>query len=115
MIRPEKNVRKKAKKEASAFTFVVVTALAFGLMISYVWLNNEVTSTLNSISALHKELALKKTAGKLLEAEIASLSRADRITNFAKENLNMIFPPPQFIKLAAKPDINILSSYGEDR
>ena len=115
MIRPKKTLRKKAKKEASAFTFVFVTAMAFGLMIGYVWLNNEVTSTLNSISALNKELALKETAGKLLEAEIASLSRADRITNFAEENLNMVFPPPQFITLAAKPDVNILSSYGDDR
>jgi len=110
-----KITRKKAKKEASAFAFVIVTAMAFGLMIGYVWLNNEVTSTLNNISALNKELALKKTAGKLLEAEIASLSRADRITNFAKENLNMVFPPPQSITLAAQPFINIVSSYGEDR
>lgn len=110
-----KTTRKKVKKEASAFAFVIVTAMAFGLMIGYVWLNNEVTSTLNSISALNKELALKKTAGKLLEAEIASLSRADRITNFAKDNLNMVFPPPESIILAAKPLINIVSSYGEDR
>ena len=114
MIRPKKNIRRKAKKEASAFTFVAVTSMAFGLMVGYVWLNNEVTSTLNSISALSKELAVKKTEGKLLEAEIAGLSRADRITNFAKDNLNMVFPPPQSIVLAAKPDMNILSSYGDD-
>ena len=115
MAKSKKTTRKKAKKEASAFTFVVVTAMSFGLMIGYVWLNNEVTSTLNSISALNKELAQKKTAGKLLEAEIASLSRADRITNFAKDNLNMVFPPPQSITLAAIPNTKIISSYGDDR
>jgi len=115
MINRKKTTRKKARTEASAFTFVAVTLMGFGLMVGYVWLNNEVTSTLNSISALNKELALKKTAGKLLQAEVASLSRADRITNFARENLNMVFPPPQSITLSGSPDMNIVSSYGKER
>ena len=101
----------KKKKEASAFTFVVVTILAFGLMIGYVRLNNEVTSTLNRISRLNKELAHNKASIKLLKAEVALLSRADRVTSLARENLNMVFPAPQSITLAARINKNSVTSY----
>lgn len=101
----------KTKKEASPFTFVIVTILAFGLMIGYVRLNNEVTSTLNRISHLNKELAHNKASINLLKAEVALLSRADRVTSLARENLNMVFPAPQSITLAAKLNGNSVTSY----
>ena len=102
---------KKTKKEASAFTFVMVTVFAFGLMVGYVRLNNEVTSTLNRISRLSKELVHKKASIKLLKAEVALLSRADRVTSFARENLSMVFPAPQSITLTAKLNVNGVTPY----
>ena len=101
----------KTKKETSAFTFVSVTALAFVLMISYVWLNNEVTSNLNKISSINKERSHAVTSINLLKAEIASLSRADRITGVARERLNMVFPTPEPVKLAMKISYKRVNPY----
>ena len=71
-------------------------------MIGYVWLNNEVTATLNDISLLERELSKNHTAIDLLDAEIAHLSRSDRITDKARNELNMVFPDPEPVRLAAK-------------
>ena len=103
-LRPKRIKRVKKSKESSPFLFILITVGAFALMIGYVWLNNEVTVTLNDISALNKELSKNQTALNLLDAEIAHLTRSDRITEKARNELNMVFPDPEPIRLAAKVD-----------
>ena len=100
--RPNRVKRPKKKGEGSVIGFILLTIGSFALMIGYVWLNNEVTATLNDISLLDRELSKNLTAINLLDAEIAHLSRSDRITDKAKNELNMVFPEPEPVKLAAK-------------
>ncbi|MCH7819409.1 MAG: hypothetical protein IIB40_07590 [Candidatus Marinimicrobia bacterium] len=100
--RPKRAKRSKKKGEGSALGFILLTIGSFAMMIGYVWLNNEVTSTLNDISSLNRQLSKDRTAVDLLDAEIAHLSRSDRITDKAKNELNMVFPDPEPVRLAAK-------------
>ncbi len=100
--RPKRVKRPKKKGEGSAIGFILLTIGSFVLMIGYVWLNNEVTATLNDISLLGRELSKNRTAINLLDAEIAHLSRSDRITDKARNELNMVFPDPEPVRLAAK-------------
>lgn len=100
--RPKRVKRPKKKGEGSAIGFILLTISSFAMMIGYVWLNNEVTGTLNDISLLKKELSKNRTAINLLDAEIAHLSRSDRITRKAKNDLNMVFPEPEPVRLVTK-------------
>ncbi|MCH7955899.1 MAG: hypothetical protein IIC40_09170 [Candidatus Marinimicrobia bacterium] len=100
--RPKRAKRSKKKGEGSALGFILLTIGSFAMMIGYVWLNNEVTATLNDISSLNRQLSKDRTAVDLLDAEIAHLSRSDRITDKAKNELNMVFPDPEPVRLAAK-------------
>ena len=100
--RPKRAKRPKTKGEGSAIGFILLTIGSFAMMIGYVWLNNEVTATLNDISSLSRKLSKNRTAIDLLDAEIAHLSRSDRITLKAKNELNMVFPEPESIKLTTK-------------
>ena len=102
--RPKRVKRPGKKGEGSAIGFILLTIASFALMIGYVWLNNEVTATLNDISFLDRELSKNRTAVDLLDAEIAHLSRSDRITDKARNELNMVFPDPEPIRLAVKTD-----------
>ena len=113
--RPKRIKRVKKSKEGSPFLFILVTIGAFALMIGYVWLNNEVTATLNDISALSKELSKNQTALNLLDAEIAQLTRSDRITEMARNKLNMVFPDPEPVRLAAKVNESSVKSDGGGR
>ncbi len=113
--RPKRVKRAKNKGEGSAIGFIFLTISSFALMIGYVWLNNEVTATLNHISILNKELSKDRIAINLLEAEIAHLSRSDRITLKAKNELDMVFPEPEPVKLAVKVNDNTLSHYDKGR
>ncbi len=110
--RPKRIKRLKKSGESSPFIFILITVGAFALMIGYVWLNNEVTATLNDISALGKELSKNQTAVDLLDAEIAHLTRSDRITEKARNELNMVFPEAEPIRLAAKAKYSSVKSGG---
>ena len=62
---PKRAKHAKKKGEGSAIGFIFLTISSFALMIGYVWLNNEVTATLNDISILSKELSKNRTALKI--------------------------------------------------
>lgn len=113
--RPKRAKRPKNKGEGSAIGFILLTISSFALMIGYVWLNNEVTATLNDITMLNKELSKDRIAINLLDAEIAHLSRSDRITLKAKNELNMIFPEPEPVRLAAKVNTVSINYYDAGR
>ena len=100
--RPKRAKLPKTKGEGSAIGFILLTIGSFAMMIGYVWLNNEVTATLNDISLLDRQLSKNRTAIDLLDAEIAHLSRSDRITDKARNELNMVFPDPEPVRLAVK-------------
>ena len=112
---PKRAKHAKKKGEGSAIGFIFLTISSFALMIGYVWLNNEVTATLNDISILSKELSKNRTALNLLDAEIAHLSRSDRITDKAKNELDMVFPEPEPIRLAARVNEVSVNHYGKGR
>ena len=113
--RPKRTNRPKKKGEGSAIGFILLTIGSFAMMIGYVWLNNEVTATLNDISILNKELSKDRTAIDLLDAEIAHLSRSDRITLKAKNELNMVFPEPEPVRLVTRVNRISISYYDKGR
>jgi len=115
MARARKKTIRKRKSEPSAIIFIFVTAAAFGLMIAYVWLNNGVTEIGNEISFTKNSIQQAKATNRLLRAEVTSLSRADRITTIAEDDLQLIFPLPQPLTLASRINERAPSSEGGSR
>ncbi len=94
MVANRQIVHRKNRKP-SARIFILISIAAFCLTISYIWLYNEVDATLREIQSLtEREHELSQSVGEL-QAAIARLSRADRITRVARTDLDMVFPRPE--------------------
>jgi len=83
------------KRGPSARIFILVALTAFVLALAYIWLYNEVKDTLMDVQTLSRlEQELSQEVDEL-QAAVGRLSSPDRITRVARNELEMIFPPPE--------------------
>lgn len=96
----------------SVIFFGSVTALVLGFL-AYLWIYNEVNLQVKEIAELEEIRENVRTENGQLEGEIASLSRADRITEIARTQLQMVSPEPE--SLAVFVDAALLTLPGDAR
>jgi len=94
-------------------SFMIVMALMIGLFLAYLWMHNSVTTTIKDNASLGRLEASLVNKNKELHGEISRLSRGDRITSIARNQLGMVSPEPEslvvFVPKNLTYNTNVLS------
>ena len=91
------------KRGLNPTKFLLVIFLIFVGMIAYLWEQSLVLRLSGREATLSKEAENLRNGNNELRAEIARLSKSDRISRIASDRLGMIFPEGRPLKIEANP------------
>jgi len=80
------------KDSSGPIRFLVIVSLVFLGMIAYLWEQAAVLRLSSREAALLKRVEELRNGNNQLKAEIARLSKSDRISRIASTKLGMVFP-----------------------
>lgn len=103
--RQKKNKLKKQKEFRQTLSFFLVTITSIGGLIIYLWVYTEIDETNMAIEIQRSTLSELHNTMKVLKSDISRLSRVDRITSVARNELGMVFAEPESISIAVDPEI----------
>jgi cell division protein FtsL len=87
-------------------SFFLITIASISGLIIYLWVYTEVDETLMSINVQKATVSELNNTIKKLQSDIARLSRVDRITRVAREELGMVNAQPESIAVYIPDDYN---------
>lgn len=103
----KKRRRSKRQREIlQTVSFFLVTIVSIIGLIVYLWVYTEVDETLMNINVQKATVSELNNTIKKLQSDIARLSRVDRITRVAREELGMVNTQPESIAVYIPKDYN---------
>lgn len=93
-------VQKELGKPINGLAVLVMILIIAFLMVGLVWQKVKVTQMAQEIDQLEKQLTYYKETNEKLQGQALSLSNETRIVTIAREKLNMVFPPYEFVPLS---------------
>jgi cell division protein FtsL len=79
-------------------------------MVGLVWQKVKVSQLVQEIDQLEKQLVYYKETNEKLQGQVLSLSNETRIVSIAREKLDMIFPPYEFMPIQEKIKVDELET-----
>jgi len=102
-----KHRRSKRQREIlQTLSFFLITIASISGLIIYLWVYTEVDETLMNINVQKATVSELNNTIKKLQSDIARLSRVDRITRVAREELGMVNTQPESIAVYIPEDYN---------
>lgn len=103
----KKRRRSKRQREIlQTVSFFLITIVSIIGLIVYLWVYTEVDETLMNIDVQKATVSELNNTIKKLQSDIARLSRVDRITRVAREELGMVNTQPESIAVYIPEDYN---------
>ena len=100
--------RKKRSKKSSEFIqtllFFMTTMLSISGLIIYLWVYTEIDETMLAIEVQNQVTKELDNSLKELKMEVLSLSRSDRISSVARNELNMVPAEPETLMIFINKD-----------
>lgn len=90
--------RKPSRKQRdfiNSILFLAVSLLSVTGLLIYLWVYNEITLTEKTNGGLRQSRASLVEDNRRVNADIARLMRADRITAIAEKDLKLVTPEPE--------------------
>jgi cell division protein FtsL len=84
------------KNSIAALVVIIILAL---VMVGLVWQKVKVTQLIQEIDQLEKQLVYYKETNEKLQGQVLSLSNETRVVSIAREKLNMVYPPYEFVPI----------------
>ena len=100
--------RRRSKKQQefiNSLLFFVVSVLSIAGLLTYLWVYNEINVTARENAGLGRIRRSIATENVELRNEIARLTRIDRITEIAENDLKMVTPRPETLVVFINPEI----------
>jgi|GEM_PF-2014434 len=94
------------KNSLTVLGIIIILAL---ILVGLVWQKVEVSQLVQEIDQLERQLVFYKETNEKLQGQVLTLSNETRIVSIAREKLNMVYPPYEFVPMqekiqADKPD-----------
>ena len=100
--------RKRRSKKSSEFIqtllFFMTTILSISGLIIYLWVYTEIDETMLAIEVQNQVTKELDNSLKELKMEVLSLSRSDRISSVARNELNMVPAEPETLMIFINKD-----------
>ena len=100
--------RKRRSKKSSEFIqtllFFMTTMLSISGLIIYLWVYTEIDETMLAIEVQNQVTKELDNSLKELKMEVLNLSRSDRISSVARNELNMIPAEPETLMIFINKD-----------
>ena len=100
--------RKKRSKKSSEFIqtllFFMTTMLSISGLIIYLWVYTEIDETMLAIEVQNQVTKELDNSLKELKMEVLNLSRSDRISSVARNELNMVPAEPETLMIFINKD-----------
>ena len=100
--------RKRRSKKSSEFIqtllFFMTTMLSISGLIIYLWVYTEIDETMLAIEVQNQVTKELDNSLKELKMEVLSLSRSDRISSVARNELNMVPAEPETLMIFINKD-----------
>ena len=100
--------RKRRSKKSSEFIqtllFFMTTMLSISGLIIYLWVYTEIDETMLAIEVQNQVTKELDNSLKELKMEIINLSRSDRISSVARNELNMVPAEPETLMIFINKD-----------
>ncbi|MCI0493817.1 cell division protein FtsL [candidate division KSB1 bacterium] len=95
------------KNSVVALVIIIILAL---IMVGLVWQKVKVSQLIQEIDQLEKQLVYYKETNEKLQGQVLSLSNETRIVSIAREKLDMIYPPYEFMPIKEKIKVDELET-----
>lgn len=92
-------VEKELGRPKNGITALVVIIILALVMVGLVWQKVKVTQLIQEIDQLEKQLVFYKETNEKLQGQVLSLSNETRVVSIAREKLNMVYPPYEFVPI----------------
>ena len=100
--------RKRRSKKSSEFIqtllFFITTMLSISGLIIYLWVYTEIDETMLAIEVQNQVTKELDNSLKELKMEVINLSRSDRISSVARNELNMVPAEPETLMIFINKD-----------
>ena len=100
--------RKRRSKKSSEFIqtllFFMTTILSISGLIIYLWVYTEIDETMLAIEVQNQVTKELDNSLKELKMEVLNLSRSDRISSVARNDLNMVPAEPETLMIFINKD-----------
>ena len=100
--------RKRRSKKSSEFIqtllFFMITIISISGLIIYLWVYTEIDETMLAIEVQNQVTKELDNSLKELKMEVLSLSRSDRISSVARNELNMVPAEPETLMIFINKD-----------
>ena len=100
--------RKRRSKKSSEFVqtllFFMTTMLSISGLIIYLWVYTEIDETMLAIEVQNQVTKELDNSLKELKMEVINLSRSDRISSVARNELNMVPAEPETLMIFINKD-----------
>ena len=100
--------RKRRSKKSSEFIqtllFFMTTMLSISGLIIYLWVYTEIDETMLAIEVQNQVTKELDNSLKELKMEVVNLSRSDRISSVARNELNMVPAEPETLMIFINKD-----------
>ncbi|HEX9972994.1 MAG TPA: cell division protein FtsL [bacterium] len=95
------------KNSMTALVIIIILAL---ILVGLVWQKVKVSQLVQEIDQLEKQLVYYKETNEKLQGQVLSLSNETRIVSIAREKLDMIYPPYEFVPIQEKIKVDELEA-----
>lgn len=103
-------VEKELGRPKNGITALVVIIILALVMVGLVWQKVKVTQLIQEIDQLEKQLVFYKETNEKLQGQVLSLSNETRVVSIAREKLNMVYPPYEFVPIQKDLDAEELEA-----
>ena len=86
---------RKQREFINSILFLAVSLLSVTGLLIYLWVYNEIILTEKTNTGLRQSQVSLMEDNRRMRADIARLTRADRITAIAEEDLKLVTPAPE--------------------
>ena len=99
-----KRISKKSSEFIQTLLFFMTTMLSISGLIIYLWVYTEIDETMLAIEVQNQVTKELDNSLKELKMEVINLSRSDRISSVARNELNMVPAEPETLMIFINKD-----------